>query len=225
VRELVGANAPPAIIRHRLASTAVDFPPAGEDSVTGAGQLDCAAALLPPAAGGTILSLSGSATGVQRSKTGVTITGIASGLISPFLVLPPPFFCAPFASVNSVISDSTSGSELIGIPALLTRAYSDNDTCIYESLGSSPRVRLLLGSDGAPLNQFSYRIEYRNGRYGPLAPACSGSPLEVNLRTAFDLRILPPPGQALDTFDTGPGGVSWDCFGPPSRRFDFLSTP
>jgi hypothetical protein len=50
VRQLVGANAPPATIRSRLASTAVDFPPAGEDSTTGAGQVDCFAALLPPKA-------------------------------------------------------------------------------------------------------------------------------------------------------------------------------
>jgi hypothetical protein len=50
VRQLVGANAAPATIRQRLASTAVDFPPAGEDSVTGAGQVDCFAALLPPRA-------------------------------------------------------------------------------------------------------------------------------------------------------------------------------
>jgi len=50
VRQLVGANAAPATIRARLASTAVDFPPAGEDSTTGAGQVDCFAALLPPKA-------------------------------------------------------------------------------------------------------------------------------------------------------------------------------
>jgi hypothetical protein len=50
VRQLVGANAAPATVRQRLASTAVDFPPTGEDSVTGAGQVDCFAALLPPRA-------------------------------------------------------------------------------------------------------------------------------------------------------------------------------
>jgi hypothetical protein len=50
VRSLVGATASPATIRARLASTAVDFAPAGEDSVTGAGQVDCFAALLPPTA-------------------------------------------------------------------------------------------------------------------------------------------------------------------------------
>ena len=50
VRQLVGANAAPATIRSRLASTAVDFPPTGEDSVTGAGQVDCFAALFPPTA-------------------------------------------------------------------------------------------------------------------------------------------------------------------------------
>jgi hypothetical protein len=50
VRQLVGANTAPATIRARLASTAVDFPPAGEDSTTGAGRVDCFAALLPPRA-------------------------------------------------------------------------------------------------------------------------------------------------------------------------------
>jgi hypothetical protein len=50
VRQLVGANAAPARIRARLAGTAVDFAPAGEDSTTGAGQVDCFAALLPPRA-------------------------------------------------------------------------------------------------------------------------------------------------------------------------------
>ena len=46
----VGTNAEPATIRARLASTAADFPPTGEDPVTGAGQVDCFAALLPPRA-------------------------------------------------------------------------------------------------------------------------------------------------------------------------------
>ncbi len=50
VRQLVGAAAAPATIRARLASTAVDFAPAGEDPATGAGQVDCFAALLPPQA-------------------------------------------------------------------------------------------------------------------------------------------------------------------------------
>ena len=50
VRQLVGVNAQPATIRARLAGTAVDVPPAGEDPVTGAGQVDCFAALLPPRA-------------------------------------------------------------------------------------------------------------------------------------------------------------------------------
>jgi hypothetical protein len=50
VRQLVGAAAAPATIRARLAATAVDFPPAGEDTATGAGQVDCFAALLPPRA-------------------------------------------------------------------------------------------------------------------------------------------------------------------------------
>lgn len=50
VRQLVGANAAPATVRARLAGTAVDFAPAGEDPTTGAGQVDCFAALLPPQA-------------------------------------------------------------------------------------------------------------------------------------------------------------------------------
>jgi subtilase family protein/HYR domain-containing protein len=50
VRQLVGVNAAPDTIRARLASTAVDFAPDGEDSTTGAGQVDCFAALLPPRA-------------------------------------------------------------------------------------------------------------------------------------------------------------------------------
>jgi hypothetical protein len=50
VRQLVGVAASPATIRARLASTAVDFPPPGEDSTTGAGQVDCFAALDPPRA-------------------------------------------------------------------------------------------------------------------------------------------------------------------------------
>ena len=50
VRQLIGTNGEPATIRARLASTAADFPPTGEDPVTGAGQVDCFAALLPPRA-------------------------------------------------------------------------------------------------------------------------------------------------------------------------------
>jgi hypothetical protein len=50
VRQLLGATAAPSVIRARLASTAVDFPPPGEDITTGAGQLDCFAALWPPVA-------------------------------------------------------------------------------------------------------------------------------------------------------------------------------
>jgi hypothetical protein len=46
----MGASVAPAVTRARLAATAVDFPPAGEDSTTGAGQLDCFAALGPPEA-------------------------------------------------------------------------------------------------------------------------------------------------------------------------------
>ena len=50
VRQLIGTNAEPATIRARLASTASDFPPTAEDPVSGAGQVDCFAALLPPRA-------------------------------------------------------------------------------------------------------------------------------------------------------------------------------
>jgi len=50
VRQLLGAATAPATIRARLASTAVDVPPPGEDSTTGAGRLDCFAALRPPKA-------------------------------------------------------------------------------------------------------------------------------------------------------------------------------
>jgi hypothetical protein len=48
VRQLLGANAAPATIRARLAATAVDYDPPGEDSTTGAGLVDCFAALGPP---------------------------------------------------------------------------------------------------------------------------------------------------------------------------------
>lgn len=50
VRELIGAAAPPATVRARLASTAADFGPPGEDPTNGAGLVDCFAALLPPKA-------------------------------------------------------------------------------------------------------------------------------------------------------------------------------
>jgi hypothetical protein len=50
VRELIGATAAPAAARARLASTAVDFGPPGEDPTNGAGLVDCFAALLPPKA-------------------------------------------------------------------------------------------------------------------------------------------------------------------------------
>jgi hypothetical protein len=45
-----GASVAPATTRARLAATAVDFPPAGEDSTNGAGLLDCFAAIGPPEA-------------------------------------------------------------------------------------------------------------------------------------------------------------------------------
>jgi hypothetical protein len=50
VREIFGANAAPATIRGKLAATAVDVPPPGEDSTTGAGIVDCFLALGPPKA-------------------------------------------------------------------------------------------------------------------------------------------------------------------------------
>lgn len=50
VRDLLGATTPPATIRARLASTAQDVPPPGEDSTTGAGIVDCFLALHPPTA-------------------------------------------------------------------------------------------------------------------------------------------------------------------------------
>ncbi len=50
VRDLIGAAAAPATVRARLASTAQDIAPPGEDSTTGAGILDCFQALHPPTA-------------------------------------------------------------------------------------------------------------------------------------------------------------------------------
>lgn len=49
-RDIFGATAGVAAIKTRLASNAVDIAPAGTDNVTGAGQLDCFAALEPPVA-------------------------------------------------------------------------------------------------------------------------------------------------------------------------------
>lgn len=48
VRELLGAGVPPATTRARLAATAIDPDGPGENSTTGAGRLDCFAALGPP---------------------------------------------------------------------------------------------------------------------------------------------------------------------------------
>jgi hypothetical protein len=45
-----GASVAPATTRARLAVTAQDFPPAGEDSTNGAGLVDCLAAIGPPEA-------------------------------------------------------------------------------------------------------------------------------------------------------------------------------
>jgi hypothetical protein len=45
-----GASVAPAATRARLAATAQDFPPPGEDSTTGAGLVDCLAAIGPPEA-------------------------------------------------------------------------------------------------------------------------------------------------------------------------------
>ena len=50
VRDIIGAAAAPATVRARLASTALDVAPPGEDSTTGAGILDCFQALHPPTA-------------------------------------------------------------------------------------------------------------------------------------------------------------------------------
>lgn len=50
VRELLGAGAAPATVRARLAMTAVDLGPPGEDPTNGAGIVDCLAALGPPQA-------------------------------------------------------------------------------------------------------------------------------------------------------------------------------
>lgn len=48
VREIVGPTAALNLVRARLATTAIDFPPPGEDSTNGAGRLDCFQALGPP---------------------------------------------------------------------------------------------------------------------------------------------------------------------------------
>ena len=45
-----GASVAPATVRERLAATAQDFPPPGEDSTNGAGLVDCLAAIGPPEA-------------------------------------------------------------------------------------------------------------------------------------------------------------------------------
>jgi len=50
VRQIIGANAAPADVRARLASTAIDLGPPGEDPTNGAGRLDCFEALGPPTA-------------------------------------------------------------------------------------------------------------------------------------------------------------------------------
>jgi hypothetical protein len=50
VRELLGANVAPAVSRARLAATAVDPDGPGENSTTGAGTVDCFAAVGPPEA-------------------------------------------------------------------------------------------------------------------------------------------------------------------------------
>ena len=50
VRDIIGVAATPAQVRVRLASTATDLGPPGEDSTNGAGRLDCFAALGPPQA-------------------------------------------------------------------------------------------------------------------------------------------------------------------------------
>ena len=50
VRDIIGATATPSAVRTRLAATATDLGPPGEDSTNGAGTLDCYAALGPPQA-------------------------------------------------------------------------------------------------------------------------------------------------------------------------------
>jgi hypothetical protein len=50
VRDIIGVASAPAAVRARLASTATDLGPPGEDSTNGAGRLDCYAALGPPQA-------------------------------------------------------------------------------------------------------------------------------------------------------------------------------
>ena len=50
VRQIIGVASTPAAVRARLASTATDLAPPGEDSTNGAGVLDCYAALGPPQA-------------------------------------------------------------------------------------------------------------------------------------------------------------------------------
>ena len=50
VRDIIGVASTPAAVRARLAATATDLGPPGEDSTNGAGRLDCYAALGPPQA-------------------------------------------------------------------------------------------------------------------------------------------------------------------------------
>jgi hypothetical protein len=50
VRQIIGVAATPAQVRARLASTAIDLGPPGEDPTNGAGRLDCFEALGPPSA-------------------------------------------------------------------------------------------------------------------------------------------------------------------------------
>ncbi len=50
VRDIIGVGSTPAAVRARLAATATDLGPPGEDSTNGAGTLDCFAALGPPQA-------------------------------------------------------------------------------------------------------------------------------------------------------------------------------
>jgi hypothetical protein len=50
VRDIIGVGSTPAAVRARLAATATDLGPPGEDPTNGAGRLDCYAALGPPQA-------------------------------------------------------------------------------------------------------------------------------------------------------------------------------
>jgi hypothetical protein len=111
VRQLVGANAAPATIRQRLASTAVDFPPAGEDSTTGAGQVDCFAALLPPRAlcqNRTVNTDAGVCTAANVSiNNGSVDTGGPGGGAITLMQAPP----SPYALGDTLVTLTVTDTE------------------------------------------------------------------------------------------------------------------